>query len=281
MDYLRDLSDFIDDLPDHNPFDPVVQQLPKLEWQMTALLRKLRSQIELFRTAQREYHTRSMRRVHMSAPASHNLDINWAVARQRRRGEQQDASATTAAVAATTVAKTSIIPVPPTLSHEPHDVEVSVSRNMSLRCVEIPDINAIRNDGTLYYLPRIRRFAIRIAGFILQGNIGVVYSSEPSPQKIHDCEAYPSCNMAVCRYYHNPLTCPGSTDIRNFAATSWLYRPGAHTSGTKKTRKLASRSSLDEDILTISSADLAYYNEQLMHDLLCGIIMNYFVRKDS
>ena len=286
MDYLRDLSNFIDDLPDHDPLDPVILQLPKLEWQMTTLLRKLRDQMDLFKAAQREYRIRSIRHAPVAAATSaqamthskaNNLDVNWTAARQRKIRTEPQTSDRPKLPTATALQ----LLMAPSTSREPHDIEVPVSPNMALRCIEIPDMNAIRKDGILYYIPRIRRFAIRMAGFVIHGNIGTVYVSEPSPQKIHDCDAYPSCNMTMCRYYHNPLACPGSTDIRNFAATSWLYHPGAHTSGTKKTRKLASRLSLDEDILTVTSVDLAYYNEQLMHDILCSIIMNYFVRKDS
>lgn len=309
MDYLRDLSDFIDDLPDHHPFDPVVKQLPTLEWKMTTLLRKLRAQMDQFKAAQREYQIRTIsRRVSPSLDSragasssssrgkqSHekasNLDTNWTAARQRRNRKSTIMSQISPIIPSTS---SQIIPRAPMymaisaqttqLGNVSREVDVPVSPNMSLRCTEVSDVNAIGKDGILYYIPRIRRFAIRLAGFVLQGNIGTVYVSDPSPQKIHDCDIQPACNITTCRYYHNPLTCPGSTDIRNFAATSWLYHPGAHiSSGTssKKTRKLSSRPSLDEDILTITSNDLSYYNEQLMHDILCGILMNYFVRKDS
>jgi hypothetical protein len=260
MDYLRDLSDFLDDLPDRDPYDPIVLQLPSLESKLTVLLRKLRAQMDAIKEAKR---ARACLRATEEDTSAHNLDADWVVARKRTRARDHLAPRVNRA-------RTGRAPIA-------REIEVPMSANMSLRCTEIPDASAIRADGVLYYIPQLRRFAMRIAGFVLMGNIGIVYNSELSPQKIRECNMQASCNYATCSYYHNPLTWPGSTDIRNFAATSWVYRHAA-ASGPKKMRKLSSRAHLDEDIRTITSADLSYYNEQLMHDLLCGIIMNYYVR---
>lgn len=327
MDYLRDLSDFIDDLPDRNPFDPVIIKLPELEHKMTALLRKLRTQMDQFKIAQRDYRQYQSASATMSATSSgtsfsasrgsnqessrtprsnsqfrrefakttpNNLDLHWAAARQRsvkrdyyRAGPRSSHPYETGSDGITSDSRLDhgsdyalMIPRPITADQSmvPHEIEVPVSQNMVLHCIEISDVNYIRRDGVLYYIPRIKRFAIKLAGFVLQGNIGTVYVSEPLPQKIRDCEMRPTCGISTCCYYHNPLRYPGSTDIRNFAATSWLYHQGTQVSGNKRMRKLASRPSLDNDILTITSADLAFYNEQMMHDLLCNIIMNYYVR---
>lgn len=277
MNLLRDFSNFIDDLPDYNPFDPAVIQLPEVEKQVSQLLAKLRDQIDVFRTAQRTIRARQAK----LSPAPQSAacrqaadgDDSWCVVRMRRKRSRKPVDETQA--------------VPTTIAPQPRgnrEIDVPVSKNMSLRCIEIADIGAIHGDGILYYIPRIRRFAIRICGFILQGNIGTVYISETMPQKIHDCDAQANCRQPSCNYYHNPLTCPGSSDIRNFAASSWIYRPHSAPApfekSPKKSRKLASRPSLDDDIKFISSSDLMYYNEQLMHDLLCGIIMNFYVRRD-
>lgn len=313
MECLRDIHDFIDDAKDRDAFDSVILRLPAVEKEMTMLLRQLRALIDAAKVAQRRCRYATQERcspsgvpIHPSRAQSppiswdadtpqcpvalplfalgHNLDTNWIAARQRGKYSRGRSSTTKCAPL--------IAPAPaPQCSErlEPREVEIAVSTNMFLRCIEIPDIGALQRDGILYYIPRTHRFAIRLAGFVLQGNIGIVYVSESSPQKIHDCDMQPSCNPSVCRYYHNPCTCPGSTDIRNFAATSWLYHSthgssasnsGNGCGGPKKTRKLSSRIGLDSDILTITGSDLSYYNEQLMHDILCGIIMNYYVRKD-
>jgi hypothetical protein len=287
MDCLRDLSDFIDDLPDRDPFDRAVLRLPELENKITDLLRKLRAQMDLFRNARRsrdrehdhQYHPPSERRKMES-----NLDMNWVATRQRGykgTGGSSSSSGTGTSDPPSRQGSATLAPsVPRQIASR--EVDVRITTNMSLRCVEIADPTAIRADGVLYYIPHTRRFAIRIAGFLLQGNIGTVYISESHPEKIHDCEMYPACNPQTCLYYHNPSTCQGSTDIRNFASTSWCYYPGTSSRpSAKKMRKLSSRDNLDADILTITSADLSYFNEQLMHDILCGIIMNYYVRKTA
>jgi len=280
-DLLRDFSDFIDDLADREPFDPVTLRLPAIESQLSGLLAKLRERIDTFRTAQRNMRTwrayAPQPRVIAQPPSASvpNPDTNWTVVRARRRPRETSRKS----------ADKTAIPRAP-LPHRARDVDIPVSSGMSLRATEIASTAEIRADGVLYYLPHTRRFALRFAGgLILQGNIGIVYTSDPSPQKIHDCDSQLGCNIATCRYYHNPAIYPGSQDIRNFATTSWLYRPTSSTcmpdrahNPQKKARKLASRDRLDADILTITQDDLAYFNEQLMHDILCGLIMNYYVR---
>jgi hypothetical protein len=290
MNLLRDFSNFIDDLPDYDPFEPAIIQLPEVEKHMSQLLAKLRDQIDIFRTAQRTIRARQIKPTSITQQQQQNSqtwrqfqdnDDNWCLVRMRRKHQYRSLKTLDDATAI----------VPTNIVNQPRigrEVDVPVSKNMSLRCIEISDISAIHSDGVLYYIPRIRRFAIRICGFILQGNIGTVYISETMPQKIHDCDAQANCKQALCNYYHNPLTCPGSNDIRNFAASSWIYRPQpssdkqTHTfeKSSKKSRKLSSRPCLDDDIKFITSSDLMYYNEQLMHDILCGIIMNFYVRRD-
>lgn len=288
-DLLRDFSDFVDDLGDREPFDPVTLRLPAIEAQLSGLLNKLRDRIDTFRTAQRNARTwRACAQSQAPAPTyarspgsfavTSNPDTNWTVVRARRRPRETSRKS----------ADKTAIPRAP-LQHRARELDIPISSGMSLRATEIASTAEIRADGVLYYLPHTRRFALRFAGgLILQGNIGIVYTSDPSPQKIHDCDSQLGCNVATCRYYHNPAIYPGSQDVRNFAATSWLYRPVSSQSSTpigeharspqKKARKLASRDRLDVDILTITQDDLAYFNEQLMHDILCGLIMNYYVR---
>jgi hypothetical protein len=167
-------------------------------------------------------------------------------------------------------------------SAQMREINIPISARMHLRAIEILTPAQIRADGILYFIRRTNRFVVRIAGCILQGNIGTVYVGNVTPRKIHDCSVR-QCGITSCDFYHNPATFPGSTDIRNFAASSWVYhhkdsdrgRPSNH-----KSRKLSSRASLDEDISTVTNADLAYYNEQFMHDLLCCILMNNYVKTE-
>lgn len=284
MDFLRAVSDFIDDLADRGPNDVAVIELaPELERQMTVLLRRLRARIDEARCAP---HTENRRASERRAPGSAPFDTNWALARRNVVAGGRAAAASSSALA---------------IAHAiAPEITVAITPNISLHCIEAASLAdvAAASAGTLYYLPSICRFAIRIADLVLCGNIGNVYVAEAYPQKVHDCAIYPHCGPN-CRYYHNPLTCArriGAPDIRNFVATSWLYirarddgsnceqEARARTflpraSDGKKTRKLSSREHLDEDLASVTSADLAYYNEQIMHDLLCAIIMNYYVRR--
>jgi len=266
-DLLHDFIDFIDDTSEYDPFDPAIIQLPEIERVLTDLLHKVRLRIDQAVTERKKSYSSARSSAPIQLPSAPPLDTNWIVVRRRgkypaHRREQ-------------------ILPPPPRV---PSETEIPLTHNISLRCIEIQDATMVNTDGVLYYIPRIRRFAIRIAGFVLYGNLGIIYGSDPKPQRIRDCASGAACRSRDCRYYHNPLMIAGSDDIRNFSASSWTYYPGgsAHQLSREKSqqkkRKLASLDRLDDDIKTITPDDLVYYNEQMMHDLLCCIVMNHYIR---
>lgn len=274
IDFLRDVSDFIDDLEDRGPNDDATLRLaPLLEKQMSALLHKLRMQLDSVRA-----HRATLARELMLARSRHRTteceqrcttkrtDPTWTVARRRSH-----TSKTSHNTVATGLPHSIVIPA---------RTAVAITEHIQLQCITVEALGDVRADGMLYYVPTINRFAINLAGIVLYGNIGNVYVSEQYPQKIHDCNIFPRCAQ-TCKYYHNPLTCAHSTDVRNFISASWLYSHDTSIHDTKKTRKLSSREFLDSDIERVTDKDLAFYNEQLMHDLLCVIIMNYYMPRHS
>jgi hypothetical protein len=268
MDFLRDISDFIDDMSERDPNGEVALHLaPALEKQMTALLHKLRAQIDAFhaRRADVARERISYRCAAAAAATTVNspsiadartpaLDPQWIVARRRSRTNRDQCPVAPPPV---------IIPHAPSV---PECASIAITDRIKLQCVVVNSLSDVRANGMLYYVPPQNRFALHLAGIVMYGNIGNVYVSEPYPQKIHDCNMYPRCAQS-CKYYHNPMSCAGSTDVRNFISASWMYSRDS-VRDSKKVRKLSSREYLDDDIGRVSDADLAYYNEQTMHDLL-------------
>lgn len=260
VDYTRDLSDFIDDVADCEYDNPIVAQLPILEEKITTLLHKLRAQIDRIKTDQ--HNALLKRSVRSSAPVAHK--DSWAVTRQRALMRPQRAPSM--------IAVTEI---------KEREVSVPITNSVSISATEIYDICEAQKSGVLYYIPTMRRFVLRIANMTLYGNIGLVYGSESTPSRVHDCAMYPRCR-SDCDFYHNPLKCKNSTDIRNFYAISWLYPPDARRKTDKKRmRKIASLDCIDRDLASITADDVSYYSEQLMHDILCFAIMNYYVKVDT
>ncbi|MFA5767253.1 MAG: hypothetical protein WC919_04990 [Candidatus Paceibacterota bacterium] len=277
IDYLRDISDFIDDLEDRGPNDDITLRVaPLLEKQMSALLHKLRAQLDNIRakraTLARELMLAQARTRHASSStaqrATKRIDSTWTVARRRAHPSKHSSSSSSMSSFAT-------MGLPPSIVI-PTRTTIPITDRIHLQCITVETLSDVCADGMLYYVPSINRFAIHLAGIVLYGNIGNVYVSEQYPQKIHDCNVFPRCAQ-TCKYYHNPVTCAHSTDVRNFISASWLYSHDASIHDTKKVRKLSSREFLDHDIEHITDKDLAFYNEQMMHDLLCAIIMNYYV----
>lgn len=277
MDCLREIADLVADLPDRPLDDIIIGELPKIESKMSEILQSLRTQIDNFARRKRNAdhdalgpacsRARSQNRAidGVSADAAQRFN-NWVVTRKK-------------------TAQAPII-APRSITPSSREIAVPIVGEISLRAIEITSIGDISQDGILYYIPPIKRFALRFAGFTFQGNIGIVYVGSGSiPHKVHDCTAR-HCNIVSCNYYHNPLRFQGSTDIRNFVASSWIYdnretrvasARDAHVN-PRKSRKLSSRANLEADIATITPQDLSYYNEQFMHDLLCAIVMNSYVK---
>jgi len=270
MDCLREISDLVIDLPDRPLDDILIDELPNIEIKMTEIIHALRAQIDIFARRRAQSLSYSREKAQQEREIISSRFNNWAVARKKI---QPNATALAAAMT-----------IPKQISQESSAREVStinITDRISLRAIEISSIGAITRDGVLYYIARTQRFAIRLMGFVFQGNVGVVYTpSEMTPQKVHDCNAH-RCDITSCRYYHNPNQFAGSRDIRNFVSSSWIYRrdDSSHDryTNTRKIRKLSSRTHLDTDILNITPDDLSYYNEQFMHDMLCNFIMNLYV----
>jgi hypothetical protein len=138
--------------------------------------------------------------------------------------------------------------------------------------------------GELYYIPQWGQFALRIGDCVIHANLGVVYVSPPpnpaarkKPEYLKECSR-PGCpgSGSGCRYYHDPETHPGSTDVRNFVADSWLYMP-CEGKRLPAGRHFGSLTSLKSDLLLMNPPDARRFLHQTMHDLLCSLVLWRYV----
>lgn len=143
---------------------------------------------------------------------------------------------------------------------------VSVTAGITLQAVTVDAFEDVRQNGELHYIKSADHFAIKIAGVLFHGNIGVVYGAEKDPEKIRDCR-FPNCTKSRCTYYHDPKTHPGSRDRRNFTAESFVVSPRKNP----RNRTFGSIKSLDEDIALVTSEETARHQSQVMHDILCAL----------
>lgn len=169
--------------------------------------------------------------------------------------------------------------LPPTSSSSSHTVNygdmtnIPVTKNMSLSAIIVATEKDVGQNGLLHYVTTKECFAIYIAANLLMGNIGKIYISggnqnqNQNPTKIRACRFGDKCVKVggKCEYYHGP------PDVRNYSAVSWMY---SQTIGGA--RRFGSLDNLDNDIILINQEDVQKYQDQIMHDLLCGLLLKKY-----
>lgn len=169
---------------------------------------------------------------------------------------------------------------------------------VSLDAVIIPEtledpreIFAAVTTPELYYIARWDHFAVRCGAVVFHGNVGQVYSAiggRPlrAPVRVKECRLRGACPSLArgstapppCAYYHDPGECPGSKDVRNFVADSWVYTPvTTRYSARYGSRRLGSRDALRGDLQEISASDARRHLAQTAHDIICSVILAKYV----
>lgn len=153
--------------------------------------------------------------------------------------------------------------------------EIIVKKELSLSAHIVDSFDQVVDDGKLYYIGAADHFAVRVSGMLIHGNVGNIFIDEKIPSKVKNCKFSNRClKKDSCDYYHDPLEHSGSTDRRNYVVSSWLYQP---SSGMSKYRKFGSYSRLEEDIWTMTREDIDRFRDQVMHDILCLLLLNKYV----
>ena len=154
----------------------------------------------------------------------------------------------------------------------PEMTDVQVAPGVTLKCILIPSVKHIPK-MPLYYITAEKKFAMNIAGKIIKGNLGEIYTNEevrPHDKKIirvKNCNIL-GCMSASCTYYHP--TRPG--DIRNYIMKEWIYTsPKCRQYTNPYVRHIGSSSTLASDIPKISIEERERIYDQTMHDLLLAL----------
>jgi hypothetical protein len=144
----------------------------------------------------------------------------------------------------------------------------------------------------VYFIPLWQHFAVRCGRTVFHGNVGHIYQSggnrtQHPPTLVKECRLRGACPSLTpgaprCTYYHDPEECAGSTDVRNFVADSWVYSPESARHGARYgARRMGSRSSLDDDLRSVSADDARRQLAQTAHDIICAVILDKYVLQNG
>lgn len=174
------------------------------------------------------------------------------------------------------VIKTERVPAPRVLPSTPGILErINITPSITLNAVPVKSFSDVKCDGNLYYVTSSCHFAVSINGMLLHGNIGIIYTDTDEPEKIKNCKYVDGCSRCdKCRYYHDPTIFSGSTDRRNYIASSFMYSsPNAIYKNRSRSRRFGSLTYLDTDILGLTDDDKDCMYDRAMHDLLCALVL--------
>ncbi len=174
------------------------------------------------------------------------------------------------------IIKSERVPSPRTLPPLSGTYErIPITSSIVLNAIPVRGFADVRCDGNLYYVGSCSHFAIIINGMMFHGNIGIIYTDTEDPEKIKDCKFVDGCNRAnSCRYYHDPTIFHGSSDRRNYIASSFIYTsPHAIYKNRSRSRRYGSIEYLDSDILGLNDEEKNRMYDQVMHDLLCALVL--------
>lgn len=153
--------------------------------------------------------------------------------------------------------------------------KIKFTEALGLTAIRVASWDQVAADGDLYYVESADHFAFRLAGRLIHGNIGLIYTDEKNPEKIRDCKFTTSCTKRDnCDYYHDPIKFPGSRDKRNYIASSWMYSPpGSSYKNRSRSRRFGSRDNLDIDYSSMTEEEIGRFHSQAMNDLLCSLLL--------
>jgi hypothetical protein len=157
---------------------------------------------------------------------------------------------------------------------------ICVPRELS----SVADIMATILPGEIHYIPQWQHFATKLGGIIFHANVGRIYpmrhplrGKSATPERIKNCRKV-QCSRDGCQFFHDPETCPGSSDVRNFVADSWLYHPSTEPS-RPSARRFGSIEFLEADLRAMSEEEASRFLHQTAHDIVCSLILHKFVLK--
>ena len=127
----------------------------------------------------------------------------------------------------------------------------------------------------LHFIPQWGHFAMKVGSTVLHGNVGEVLDAQKDRLVRHkECKRKDRCQKPGCRYFHDPATCPGSTDVRNFTALAWVYAPPfSKIRQCNTVRAFGNLASMEFDLMQITRKEARLFTAQVFHDLLCALVL--------
>lgn len=154
---------------------------------------------------------------------------------------------------------------------------INIIGHLCLDAYVVESFNDVLPDGQLYYLRG--HFAFNIAGNVFHGNIGKIYTDNREPVKIKVCKFKNQCRKnKSCDFYHDPEVFAGSTDVRNYIASSFIYTPQNSTHYNKmRSRRIGDRDSLVEDLENLTVDSKGRFIDQTVHDFICSLLIRKYL----
>jgi len=132
---------------------------------------------------------------------------------------------------------------------------------------------------TISWIRSLNQFAFRLNGVLFRGNIGEILHKHDmkSAARIYTCKK-PQCKNYLngrCKKYHDPLLYSGSTDIRNFINSSWIYTRDPPKKGNLMMRHFGDRNDLMHKIRIINNPSMVnMFMGQVIHDILVALVLD-------
>lgn len=168
-------------------------------------------------------------------------------------------------------------------------VSEPVGRGLALVARRVAALEEVGPD--LCFHPASNRFAVRLAGQILIGNIGTIYENCADPERVKECRVNQPARAGqathalrcahadgrLCRFYHPPTIFPGNTKTRNFFSTCGQYvapnSPHAHNTNFCR---YGSQQHLNQDMDRITPEEARRYEDFLAHNVLCWLLLRRY-----
>jgi hypothetical protein len=162
----------------------------------------------------------------------------------------------------------------PSVKYDPKP-KIKITQSLGLPAVKVVNLTGVKSDGELYYVESLGQFAFKLCGITFRGNIGNLFTdNSESHKKVKDCKYVKTCIKGeLCDYYHDPIYTYGSTDKRNFIASSFTYISPDQRRSRYIGKRFGSLEYLDSDIINVSEDDTQKYLDMTTHDVLCSLLL--------
>lgn len=166
-------------------------------------------------------------------------------------------------------------------NHSP-ECSVSISPGISLDARQLDKWEELADipGGILHYNKQFNQFAVKIDDTVYYGNIGNIFHLGKNPKSTKNCKFGKKCDNINCQYYHDPIIYDSSSKIgpemntvRNYIVPNFLYSSGFVGKCDRRHRHFGSLANIPMDLLLYPPDELQRLKSQIMHDILCSLLL--------